>query len=167
MRAALVVVFAVAACRSEGGVSFDYGLYREGPTVMLVPDCANVTINQVRFAMGNDANGDGLLQDDETAGRAVVDCNQRDADGNGMISTSELGHYETASDRLPAGEYDLFLVALVREVDSAVPSRVFARTSYSEAWVFSSAGLVITEGAVTHIDFTSFTTMPELRLVLP
>jgi hypothetical protein len=149
----------LAGCPSEGGVSFSYAMYAEGSTPTLVTSCAQVNITGVRFRMGNDANADGLLQDDvdDVAGRALEDCNQQG---------STLGRFETATDRLEAGTYNLITVSFAPFVDATSQSRYFTRNNYAETWAFE-VPLVIEEGKITNISFASFEGgTPELRMVL-
>lgn len=173
MRGALLAVLLAAGCRSEGGVEFSYALYRDGNPPTPAATCSAISVSRIRFMVGQDANADQILDDDELEGRATLDCNQSDRDNNQVLTTTELGHFETADDRLPAGDYNMFAIelALLRDnTISTIPSRTFIMNGYYERWTFvgPSGGTLLTieELAVTHIDFSAFDSgSPELRLI--
>lgn len=116
-----------AACRNnnnnndaEGDLSLSY--------VLLIPDennlpaaaftCADaslVAVNDanntlfVRVAVGDDDNGNGILEANEEVESVASSCNQLDANGNGDVEANELGLF---TGTFGAGTFDLFSVSL-------------------------------------------------------
>jgi hypothetical protein len=166
--------FACGCLPSEGGIEFSYGLFRNGSPPTAAMNCTEINVTRIRFMVGNDANRDGDLQDDELEGRAIAECNQSDRDRNEMLTGGELGSFKTASDRLPAGAYDMFAVELAHvefDTSDTVRARYWSRTDYADRWNFwatdGSSIVTIVEGVVTRVDFSDFEGgFPELRLIV-
>ncbi len=99
-------------------VQFDYVLlYNDNgiPAAANACDHTNVQVTEVRLWVGNDANENGVLDDNEGV-FADVTCNQADADQSGILDANELGH---ATLQVPPGTYNIFAVEFLDENDYA------------------------------------------------
>ncbi len=169
MRAFALALIVFAGCRSEGGLSFSYALYlNDGVTP--ARNCADVGVAQIRVIIGSDLDGDSDLAEDEYGGRAIDDCNQNDRDGNGVLTPDELGVFETAIDRLPAGDYDHLVIELPTDEFGDIGLRFHSQTSFASGIGFYSTDgplFEVREHEVTRFTFTTFTGgYEEARIVI-
>jgi hypothetical protein len=81
-------------------------------------NCEDLGITAIRFMLGNDLNQNQTLEDNEILEEETRDCNQRDDNGDGGLSSEELGLFTVVS--FTPTDYELFAVEL-RDIEGQTP----------------------------------------------
>ncbi len=141
----------------HGRVTFSYVLLNAtGGGIFAAPTCAaagDAGVAGVRLHLGNDTNVNDVLDDDEIASSAEVDCDQLDANGDGAVVASEFGNFDS-SELLP-GTYDHVAIELVT-------------TGALVSWSASSAGVATAAPRATFaMDLTVTAAPAETQLTFP
>jgi cysteine-rich repeat protein len=134
-----------------GDVIFEYVLLKPGVggSIEAAVNCAELGVTSIHFMLGDDANGNSTLEDNEIIQEALVSCNQADDNPtNGTIEANELGIF---NEFFFAGTFDLFAVEFLNN-GAFVPWQTFdVNTNFTR---FSFAGgITITANATTTIPF--------------
>jgi hypothetical protein len=151
LSAAGILIF--AGCGARGGVEFDYVLLFDNVgEIAAAENCAAVGIDTVRFAVGNDLNGDGILDDTEEIDAFEQFCDQNDDNGDGIIDAAEFGKV-LVNRVLDADVYDSFSISFL---DAAGNFVLWAQAPVPGAQTFTfqgGNGTVISKNDITFLPF--------------
>lgn len=146
---------------AAGTVSFQYVLLEPDVdgTIIAAPTCDGIIdvdgflhdIAEVRLMVGDDFNGDGVLDDDEVLQDVSSPCNQEDFNRDGIIEEDELGIFQEV---LFAGSFDLFAVEFIDTTGDAVLWETYDTTREAERFSYGEGqGFRIIPNTVTVIPF--------------
>ena len=82
---------------AKGGVEFAYVLIVDDGLGGLVAaiNCAEAGVTTVKFNIGDDDNGDGVLEAAEAVTQIEQECNQADANADGILDAAEFGAFDS------------------------------------------------------------------------
>jgi hypothetical protein len=137
LSAAGILIF--AGCGGRGGVEFDYVLlFDNAGVIAAAANCDDVGIDTVRFAVGNDLDGDGLLAEGEELD-SIIDANEF-----GKVLVNRV---------LDADLYDSFSVSFL-DANGGFVLWAQAPVAGSQTFTFQgAAGTEITRGDVLFLPF--------------
>jgi hypothetical protein len=152
LSAAGVLIF--AGCGARGGVEFDYVLlFNDAGQISAAPDCATVGVDTVRFAVGNDLSGDGILDEGEELDSFEQFCDQNDDNGDGIIDANELGKV-LVNRVIDAGTFDSFSISFLDAGGAQIQWQPFDSNINAGAFTFQGAnGTTFTRGDITFLPF--------------
>ena len=135
---------------SAGDVQFSYVvLINDGfGGIIASPDCGIVA--SAFFAVGDDFDGSGTLDDNEIFEFATVDCNQSDANGDGILDDTEFGLFFATN--FTADFYDLFAVEFQDFNGTPIPWQPFDDNNNSTRLSFGG-GFPLSANVVNVIPF--------------
>jgi hypothetical protein len=152
-------IFILAGCNGgRGGVEFDYVLLVPDPNVVdgviAVTSCADVGVDAVRFAIGDDLNDDGILDEAEEIDGFEQFCNQNDDNGDGVIDENELGKV-LVNRQLDTALYDSFSISFLDAAgDFVLWAQAPVAGAEAQTFTFQGAnGTEITRGDILFLDF--------------
>lgn len=147
-------ILILAGCGPRGGVEFDYVLLIDDGAggIIAADSCGAAGVDSVRFAVGNDLDANGVLDDGEELDSFEFGCNQSDANLDGNITADELGQV-LINRVIDAGTYDSFSISFL---DAAGGFVQWAQQPVPGANVFTfqgAEGTSFTRGDITFLPF--------------
>lgn len=111
-RGASLALF-LASCSSEGALEFSYSILfvEDNNAARAAFSCEEADLAVLRLLIGDDENGDALLQDGEVTASRTLACNQENVNEDNVLELSEIGAFGPAF--FPPGEFSLFAVELL------------------------------------------------------
>jgi hypothetical protein len=106
---------------AKGGVQFKYALIIAdgvgGP--IAAANCDTADVAKIKYNIGNDDNGDGVLDATEAVTQLENACNQNDDNGDGLLVEAELGTFDSGLNIDP-DTYGAFSVEFLDDANNNV-----------------------------------------------
>src|SRR5688572_24949801 len=149
-----VGLLALVGCGNTGGVEFDYVLlFNDAGQVAAAQNCAAVGVTDVRFAVGDDLNGNLTLDADEENSILEVSCNQNDFNGDGIIAQEDFGSV-LVNRVINVGTFDSFSISFLDGVGNFVPWQTVDANVDADIFTFIGGnGTTFTKGDITFLPF--------------
>jgi hypothetical protein len=147
-----VGLLTLVGCGNRGGVDFDYVLlFNDNGNVAAAANCGVVGVSDVRFAVGNDLDGNNTLEEAEELDFIIAACNQSDANGDGVIGVEDLGSV-LFNRVIDAGTYDSFSISFLDNAGNFVPWQTVDVDIDAEIFTFQG-NTTFTKGDITVLPF--------------
>jgi hypothetical protein len=154
-----VVLGSFAGCvvppEPAGGVTLQYVLVIDDGAGGLVaaPDCASAGVAKIKFNIGDDENGNGVLDAAEAVTQIEQGCNQLDGDNDGFIDATELGSFDSGFNIFP-DTYQAFSIEFLDAANQNIPWTTDPNGATADVFTFIGAnGTTIIDGSILILPF--------------